>query len=245
MRKSGKDPLIAVLEKNVKPLKLFCVVWQLLYQIYSDGRASPDIGKLREQLFIHMLRKEYGLKVYEHASTEREADITIYFNDETKKTYSIKSKEVKMTKKSLSITGTVKVAWDNFPTEDRIAAFTFHYDILLLLGSKEAHKLFIVVLDVDTLNTMKKEKGYRRFFTIPRSDRNPRGFGIKGLVTKELVEKAKEQGNFISVECPPLSEREKQFRDTYLDRVYEIFFEKAKEVCMKSSLNFKIAKEDL
>lgn len=224
----GSDFMIEVLRRNVLPLKAFGRAWQLLYEIYG-GRAPPDIGKIREQIFIKMLEEEYLLKVLECQPTEREADVVIYFENGSEVTYSIKSSEVCVRENGLPSAVPVKVAWDNFPTDDKKSRFVFRYDILLLLGSKRHNKLFVVVLKKEDLNSMKTRLGYEQFFTKTKADKNPRGFGIKGSVVRKLIDEARKKGNFIGVEYPPISEDIKaSFRSKYLRTMYDCIFGLAK-----------------
>lgn len=228
-RDREKDSIIDVLEQNTLPLKAFGRAWQLLYEIYG-GNAPLDIGKLREQLFTQMLKREYKLKVVECLPTEREADFIIDFGNGEKKTYSFKSCEVNAKKDGGPGAKTVKVSWDNFPTDAKKSGFSFNYDILLLMGGKQHNRLFVAVFDAETLNNEKERIGYENFFTKSKSDKNPRGFGIVGKVVEELVQRAQKQGNFIAVDFPALPEASKKsFRSRYWDNVYKNVFEVAKK----------------
>jgi len=53
---------------------------------------------------------------------------------------------------------------------------------------------------------------------IPRSGTNPRGFGIKVKAIEELIKKAGERGNFVTIRYRPINVegiREKYWRSWY------------------------------
>ena len=176
------DPLIQILKNKPEVLDLLGRIWEILY---LEG-STPDIGKRREHVIRIMLEEEFGLKVNQAPPMEREWDFSIIIEG-TERKYSLKTTE-KIT--------TVKVAWNGFPSLERARRFKFEYPILYVTGNRKEGKISIYVFELDDLEKLKEEMGDDMWW-IPKSGTNPRGFGLNAKSIKNLIEKAKEKGNFV------------------------------------------------
>jgi len=182
--KEGIDPLIQLLKSKPKVLELLGRIWELLY---IEG-STPDIGKRREHVIRIMLEEELKLKVLPAPPMEREWDFSIMIEGEERR-YSLKTTE--------DIT-TIKVAWNGYPSIERAQRFEFKYPILYICGNRKKGELSVYVFDVDDLVNLKKELGNSMWW-IPKSNTNPRGFGIDSKAVKVLIGKAMEKDNFVTV----------------------------------------------
>ncbi|MHA1712178.1 MAG: hypothetical protein ACTSUS_09015 [Candidatus Freyarchaeota archaeon] len=178
------DPLIQLLKKKPMVLDLLGRIWEILY---IEG-STPDIGKRREHVIRVMLEEEFKLKVKPAPPMEREWDFSVMIGEQEKK-YSLKTTE--------TIT-TVKVAWNGFPSIERARRFKFKYPILYVTRNRKKMKISLYVFEVDDLEELKMEMGDDMWW-IPKSETNPRGFGINTTAIKTLIEKAEKKGNFITI----------------------------------------------
>jgi len=183
------DFLIRLLKSKPDVLKLLGRMWDVLY---IEG-STPDIGIRRQHLLCIMLEEELGLKVTQAPSLEREWDISIMIEGEERK-YSLKTTE------RISV---IKVAWNGFPSIERARRFQFKYPILYISGNRIEKKISIYVFEVNDLEGLKNEIGDSMWW-IPKSETNPRGFGININALKILMTKAKEKGNFMEIEYQPV-----------------------------------------
>jgi len=183
------DFLIRLLKSKPDVLKLLGRMWDVLY---IEG-STPDIGIRRQHLLCIMLEEELGLKVTQAPSLEREWDISIMIEGEERK-YSLKTTE------RISV---IKVAWNGFPSIERARRFQFKYPILYISGNRKEKKISIYVFEVNDLEGLKNEIGDSMWW-IPKSETNPRGFGININALKILMTKAKEKGNFMEIEYQPV-----------------------------------------
>jgi hypothetical protein len=198
-----EDPLIQLFKSNPSILELIGRVWELLY-IEGD---SPDIGKRRENFIRELLKEEFSLQVNSAPSTERGWDFSIKFGEEERK-YNLKTTEK---------VSTVKVAWNGFPSENRVQKFEFKSPILYITGNREEKTISIYVFELNDLEDLKKEMGSSMWW-IPANKTNPRGFGIKTEAVRRLMEKAKKKGNFITYKYKPIninSVKEKYWKNWY------------------------------
>jgi len=211
----SRDIIISSFERKPETLELLGRAWDIFY---FEGN-SPDVGKRRENFIIQMLRKEFSLNVEQAADTEHEWDFKIIFEDGTEQYYSLKTTEGY---------STVKVAWDGFPSEDRILNFEFHYNILYVVGNRKKHTIEISIIDVDDLRSLQKEtkedpSKVEKYWWIPKSGTNPRGFGLKSSTIKKLVENSKKKKNYILYEYSPLPKSKlERLRDEYFKGWYEL-----------------------
>lgn len=164
-----------------------------------------------------MLKKEFGLTIIQAPGTEREWDFKIIFKDGKERYYNLKTTEGYTT---------VKLAWDGFPTVDRILGFEFHYNILYVVGNKQEHTIEISIIDIDDLKEIQKkttEKTLSEYWWIPKSGTNPRGFGLNTKTVKSLVEKSKIKGNYIKTTYDPIpTSKIKKLKDKYFEEWYEL-----------------------
>ncbi|GAB6102287.1 hypothetical protein JCM16138_15100 [Thermococcus atlanticus] len=211
--KTQKDIIIQLFENNMEYLKLLGRAWEVLY---FEGH-SPDVGKRRENFIIQMLKKEFNLNIIQALDTEREWDFKIILEDKTERYYNLKTTEGY---------STVKLAWDGFPTVERILNFKFHYNILYVVGNKKEHTIEMSVISIDDLKEIQRkttEKTIGDYWWIPRSGTNPRGFGLNTKTVKRLVEKAKERGNHIKTSYDPVPPAKiNELKDKYFEEWYEL-----------------------
>lgn len=210
------DPLIKIFQRNIDKTEILGEVWDVLY---FEGNA-PDVGKRRENFIVEMLRREFPddiLSVKQAPSKEKEWDIEVTFRGGLVKRYNLKTTEG---------FSTMKMAWDGFPSEERILSFEFKSDLLYVV--KDGNKIKICVIDTGTLNFLQKEiesdpSKLREYWSIPRENTNPRGFGLKGRAVKKLVEESKNRGNYVEVEYKPFTEKERvKAKRKYLESWYEL-----------------------
>ncbi|MDK2783929.1 MAG: hypothetical protein PWQ32_1518 [Thermococcaceae archaeon] len=210
-----KDPIMLLFKKNSKTLELLGRAWDVFY---FEGK-SPDVGKRRENFIVQMLRKEFHLNVEQAPDTEREWDFKIILDDGSERYYSLKTTEGY---------STVKVAWDGFPSEERILGFEFHYNIMYVVRDKEKHTIEISIIDVEDLKKMQDEirkdlSKLKKYWWIPKSGTNPRGFGLYPSTIKQLIESAKRKENYIKHEYKPLPQSKlEQLRNKYFEEWYEL-----------------------
>lgn len=184
------DPLIVHLKKNPDVLKILGTAWDILY---VEGRAL-DVGKRRENFFKLLLEKEFGIKVWSAPSTERGWDIIVVIEGCEKK-YSIKTAEG---------IGTLKIAWNGFPSIERARMYRFEAPLLYITRNRSENKISVSVFDLEDIKRLRDKLG-DNFWWIPRGGTNPRGFGLTGLAVKELIKVAKKKGNYIAVEYTPIN----------------------------------------
>jgi hypothetical protein len=206
------DPLVRFLKNKQDVLKLLGRVWDILY---IEG-SGPEVGKRRENFIREMLRREFGLQVNPAPSLERGWDFSIVIEGEVKK-YSLKTAE------SIS---TMKVAWNGFPSTERVRKFRFKHPILYVVINREKGDISVFVFEVDDLEELKREMGDNMWW-IPSSRTNPRGFGINVAAVKKLMEKAKKKGNFISSKYDPININE--LREKYWSAWYNMLKKLAME----------------
>ncbi len=210
---SQKDIIIHLFEDKMEYLKLLGRAWEVLY---FEGH-SPDVGKRRENFIIQMLKKEFGLNIEQAPDTEREWDFKIVFSNRSERYYNLKTTEGYTT---------VKLAWDGFPTIDRILNFEFHYNILYVVGNKQEHTIEMSVIDIEDLKEIQRkttEETLSEYWWIPKSGTNPRGFGLNTKTVKKLVDKAKLKGNYIKTGYEPIPPiKIEELRDKYFEEWYEL-----------------------
>ena len=211
--KSQKDIIIQLFENNREYLKLLGRAWEVLY---FEGH-SPDVGKRRENFIIQMLKKEFNLNIIQAADTEREWDFKIIREDGSERYYNLKTTE------GYSI---LKLAWDGFPTVERILNFKFHYNILYVVGNRRTHTVEISVISIDDLKGIQKKttgETLEEYWWVPKSGTNPRGFGLNTKTVKMLVEKAKERGDYIKMGYDPIPPAKiNELKDKYFEEWYEL-----------------------
>ncbi|AIY86163.1 MULTISPECIES: hypothetical protein [unclassified Thermotoga] len=212
MRKT--DPLIDIFKKNKERIDILGKAWDIFY---FEGRA-PDVGKRRENFIVEMLRKELPhliKSVNQAPDTERNWDIEITFQDDSTKRYSIKTTEG---------FSDVKIAWDGFPTKDRILTFNFQADIFYIARNKD--KIILCVIDLEKLRDLqreveKNESKLEEYYSLPSSNTNPRGFGLKSSTVKRLIELSKKEENYLEIDYKPfpveliLKAKEEYFKGWY------------------------------
>lgn len=209
-----KDPIIKLLEENPKSTELLGKAWEILY---FEGK-SPDVGKRRENFIVTMLKEEFGLKVEQAPDTEPEWDFKVYFND-GERYYNLKTTEG---------FSTVKLAWDGFPSEERILKFKFRHNILYVVGDRDNHKIEIFVIDINDLKELQRKTRehpdqLEQIWWLPKSGTNPRGFGLKVKTIRELTEKAKQKDNYIGATYEPLpADKYDELREAYFRGWYKL-----------------------
>ncbi|RSN77411.1 hypothetical protein D6D85_02675 [Candidatus Methanodesulfokora washburnensis] len=184
------DPLVRLLKSRPDVLELLGRIWEILY---IEG-SSPDIGKRREDVIREMLREEFGLEVKSAPPTEREWDFSVI----------IEGKENKYSLKTTEDIAVIKVAWNGFPSIDRARKFQFKCPILYITGSRREREVSIYVFEIDDLEELREEMKDEMWW-IPGGETNPRGFGIKAEAVRRLMEKARNKGNFVSVNYNPIN----------------------------------------
>jgi len=108
--------------------------------------------------------------------------------------------------------GTIKVAWNGFPSRERVESFKFTCPIVYITEKG------IYVFDLEDIESVKEEMGFDSFWWIPRGTTNPRGFGISGGAVKTLIGRAESKGNYI----PLRKVSAKICRKDYLEAFYEM-----------------------
>ncbi|WP_233185565.1 hypothetical protein [Thermotoga sp. SG1] len=191
-------------------------VWDVLY---FEGNA-PDVGKRRENFIVEMLRKEFPdeiLSVEQAPSKEKGWDIKVTFQSSLVKRYNLKTTEG---------FSSIKMAWDGFPSEERFLSFEFKSNLLYV--AKEGNKIKICVIDAETLNSLQREiknnpSKLREYWSIPKENTNPRGFGLRRRTVKKPVEKFKNRGNYVEVEHKPFTGKEKvESQKEYFENWYDL-----------------------
>jgi len=193
------DPLIALLRSQNKVLEFLAKGFKVL----SDVIKTPDIGIRRQELFIATLKK-HGVIEEIQEQLGREEDFYL-ISEARRQAYSLK------TAKSVGI---IKVAWNGFPSAERVKNFQFTCPIVYV--TKEG----IYVFELNDIESVKREMKFDEFWWIPTGG-NPRGFGISKKAVEKLVTKAKEKDNYIPL--PSIREITAQIsRGDYLDAFYEM-----------------------
>ena len=218
------DPLISLLKERPELVKLMGRVWDILY---VEGH-SPDIGKRRENFFKLMLINELGLEVVSSPDTERAWDFKVFINNEWR-AYSMKTTER---------INTIKVAWDGFPTEERVERFVFEYPILYVSGNRRAHEVRVCVFTQSTLENVRRTLS-SEFWWIPKENTNPRGFGISKKAVQKLIEEAEKEDNCIRVRYEPVDVERAKLE--YLKGWYELL----KRIATLEDLALKHAEENV
>jgi hypothetical protein len=183
------DPLIQLLKNRLDILILLGKMWDILYM---EG-STPDIGIRRQHLIRIMLEEELGLKVTQSAPLEREWDLSIIIN----------GKEIRYSLNTMERIGTLKVAWNGFPSIERARRFQFRYPILYVSGSRKDRRISIYVFDVNDLEELREKSG-DSIWWIPKDITNPRGFGIKVNALRILMDMAREKGNHVEATYNPV-----------------------------------------
>ncbi|MEN2975380.1 MAG: hypothetical protein ABDH32_07390 [Candidatus Caldarchaeales archaeon] len=171
------------------------------FKVLGEVIKTPDVGVRKQELFIATLNK---LGVVEEPGEQlgRKVDFYLCIGEE-KKAYSFK------TAKDVEV---VKVAWNGFPSKERVKRFKFKSPIVYVIEEG------IYVFELDDIESVKKELNFNKFWWIPSNKTNPRGFGIKRGAVEKLVQKAVEKGNYIAF--PKVSGE--ITRERYLDAFYEM-----------------------
>ncbi|WP_125672600.1 hypothetical protein [Candidatus Methanodesulfokora washburnensis] len=206
------DPLVRLLKSRPDVLELLGRIWEILY---IEG-SSPDIGKRREDVIREMLREEFGLEVKSAPSTEREWDFYVI----------IEGKENRYSLKTTEDIAVIKVAWNGFPSIDRARKFQFKYPILYITGNRREREVSIYVFEIDDLEELREEMKDEMWW-IPRGETNPRGFGIKAEAVRRLMEKARNKGNFVSVNYNPIN------TDIVKERYWRIWYNMLKKLALE------------
>ena len=212
-----EDPLIKLFKSKPSVLELLGRVWEILY---IEG-STPDIGKRRENFVRELLKEEFGLQIKTAPPLEREWDFSV----------AIEGKERKYNFKTTEEISTLKVAWNGFPSKERIEKFRFENPILYVVGDKKEKAISVCVFELDDLEELKKEMGTEMWW-IPKSGTNPRGFGINTQAVRRLIEKAKRKGNFVAVKYKPVDV--KTIESRYWKSWYEMLKKLALETQCKS-----------
>jgi len=192
------DLLIRLFKQRPDTLELLGRVWELLY---IEGRA-PDVGKRRENFIKLLLKYEFGLEVESAPDTERSWDFRVRVGSQWR-TYSLKTTE------RLAI---VKVAWNGFPSWERVESFSFEYPILYVTGDSSVKKIDIYVFTPMLISRVRDDMS-RDFWWVPSSSTNPRGFGISTRAIRRLMMEAMREGNHVGKTYRPISGLEQAVED--------------------------------
>lgn len=184
------DPLIKSLRERPDVLKILGSAWDILY---IEGRA-PDVGKRRENLLKLLFEKELGLKVSVAPSTERGWDISVTIGGEERR-YSIKTSDQR---------GVIKVAWNGFPSIDKARKYEFKAPILYVIRERSENKISVFVFELEDIEKLRKELGDEMWW-VPKSETNPRGFGLSNKAVEKLIDIVKEKGNCVSCTYKPVN----------------------------------------
>lgn len=187
------DPLIRLMRSKVEALRLLGSAWDVLY---VEGSAL-DVGKRRENFLKLLLRKEFNVEVREAASTERGWDFSVLIEG-TERKYSLKTSDE---------VGIIKVAWDGFPSIEKAESYHFEAPILYVVRDRDRAEISLYVFELEDIEQVKKELG-NDFWWIPRSGTNPRGFGLRTLSVKRLIELSKSKENYVSACYKPINPAE-------------------------------------
>jgi hypothetical protein len=192
------DPLIELLSSQKETLEFLAKGFKAL----SDVIETPDIGMRRQELFIATLKK-LGIIEEVQEQLRREEDFYLVVGGK-RQAYSLK------TAKGV---GKIKVAWNGFPSRERVENFQFTCPIVYI--TEEG----IYVFELEDVESVKKEMGFNDFWWIPCGG-NPRGFSISENAVKKLITKAKEKNNYIPLPSRRIVARVS--REDYLDAFYEM-----------------------
>ena len=177
------DPLIRILKERYEVLELLGRVWELLY---IEGRA-PDVGKRRENFIKLLFKYELNLEIISAPDTERSWDFRIKLGNRWR-TYSLKTSERPTI---------IKVAWNGFPSWERVESFTYEYPILYIVGDRSSKVIEVFVFSRKLIKKLRRELD-KDFWWVPRRGTKPRGFGISSRAVRELMNEAKREGNYVS-----------------------------------------------
>jgi len=209
----GRDPLINLLKQKPQVLSLLGSIWDILY---IEGK-SPDVGKRRELVMRLILEAELGLKVTPAPDTERDWDFSVNIGG-IERRYSLKTSE--------GIT-TIKVAWNGFPSIERARRFEFRYPILYVVRDEAEQRISVYVFELEDLEEVRRELGDSMWW-IPRSNTNPRGFGLNKRAVEKLIEKAKRKNNFAEAHYQKIN-----IDDEVKRRYLELWYKILKELVME------------
>ncbi|WP_296903982.1 hypothetical protein [Thermotoga sp.] len=93
---------------------------------------------------------------------------------------------------------------------------------------KDEHKVKICVINSKALSSIQKEiekypSKLEEHWWIPKTNTNPRGFGLKKKTVKKLVEESKNSGNYLEIDYKPFTEEEKaRAKKEYFENWYEL-----------------------
>ncbi|MEM4920570.1 MAG: hypothetical protein QXO38_06160 [Candidatus Nezhaarchaeales archaeon] len=183
------DPIIAILKERLDALRILGSAWDIFY---VEGRAL-DVGKRRENFFKLLLAKEFGLEIRSAPSTERGWDISVVIGGSERR-YSIKTAEG---------VGTLKIAWNGFPSIERARMYRFEVPLLYIMRDRSENEVSVSVFELDDIKRLRDRLG-DDFWWIPRGGTNPRGFGLTSMAVKELLKAAREKGNHVAVKYAPI-----------------------------------------
>ncbi|MEM3149281.1 MAG: hypothetical protein QXQ21_10325 [Candidatus Jordarchaeales archaeon] len=187
------DPLIKLLKKKPEALKILGGAWEILY----IERSAPDVGKRRENFLRLFFEKEFGLKVRAAPSTERGWDISIVINRKERK-YNIKTTEN---------IGTIKVAWNGFPSIERARKYVVEAPILYVVGNRSKKEISVFIFEPEDIEHLKSTLG-DNIWWIPKNTTNPKGFGLAKNAVEELIKIAKQKENYASTIYEPINMEE-------------------------------------
>lgn len=97
------------------------------------------------------------------------------------------------------------------------------------MRNRNKNEVSISVFDLDDIERLRNELG-NNFWWIPKSETNPRGFGLTSIAVEKLLEAAKEKGNHITIEYTPIKNVERIVAE-YWERWYHL----VKDLVLKQS----------
>jgi len=191
------DPLISLLKDRSDVVEFLAKGFKAL----GDVIRTPDIGMRRQELFIATLRR---LGVVKEVEEQLKREVDFYLKTSRGlKPYSLKT---------MKGVGTIKIAWNGFPSRERVESFEFTCPIVYITEKG------IYVFELEDIKSVKEEMEFNDFWWIPRRTTNPRGFGISKKAVEKLIERAENKGNYI-----PLREISAEIRrEDYLEAFYEM-----------------------
>ena len=210
-------PNVIIQKISSKPAfaELIAKAW---YVLAIEG-STPDIGRRRENFVRLALKYDMGLEI-EESEREMDRQLDFYYVDGGKRyPYSFKS----------TCSHTLKVAWNGNVTQDRLDRFEFTTPILMLYESNSkirSHGFYL--FEVADLNRVKSELG-DNFWSLPRQETNPRGFGFTGQALSRLLEIAKNKGNFVKVDFRPVQIDKDKFWSQWYESIKKVAEESVHE----------------